>query len=82
MRTADLDEEEDCACQEAAERVPRLRGETAATGLESRTSTFVRLERGGLPGTGDDGLGCQASAFGLDPGSEGQPKELLAEGRT
>lgn len=42
----------------------------------------MRLEHGGLPGTDDDGLVCQASEFGLDPGNEGQPKELLAEGRT
>lgn len=62
--------------------MPRPRGETAATGVERATSTLVRLERGGMPGTGDDGLVCQASAFGLDPGSEGQPKELLAEERT
>lgn len=42
----------------------------------------MRLEHGGLPGTDDDELVCQASEFGLDPGSEGQPKERLAEGRT
>lgn len=53
-----------------------------ATGVERVTSKFVRLEHGGLPGTDDDELVCQASEFGLDPGSEGQPKEHLAEGRT
>lgn len=57
------------------------RGEEA-TGVERAPSTFVRLEHSGLPGTDDDGLVCQASKFGLDPGSEGQPKECLAEGRT
>lgn len=45
------------------------------------TSKFVRLEHGGLPGTDDDELACQVSEFGLDPGSEGQPKERLVEGR-
>lgn len=58
-----------------------LSGEEA-TGVERATSTFVKLEHGGLPGTDDDGLVCQASKFGLDPGSEGQPRERLAEGRT
>lgn len=58
-----------------------LSGEEA-TGVERAMSKCVRLEHGGLPGTDEDGLVCQASEFGLDPGSEGQPKELLAEGRT
>ena len=57
-----------------------LRSEKA-TGVERATKKFVRLEHGGLPGTDDDGLVCQASESGLDPGSEGQPKELLVEGR-
>lgn len=58
-----------------------LRGEKA-TGVERAMSKFMRLAHGGLPGTDDDGLVCQASEFGLDPGSEGQPKDLLVEGRT
>lgn len=37
----------------------------------------MRLKHGGLPGADDDGLGRQASEFGLDPGSEGQPKEVF-----
>lgn len=58
-----------------------LRREKAAD-VQRGMSKFMRLEHGGLPGASEDGLVCQASEFGLDPGSEGQPKEFLVEGRT
>lgn len=41
----------------------------------------MRLEHGGLPGTADGGLVSKLE-FGLDPGNEGQLKELLVQGGT
>jgi hypothetical protein len=45
------------------------------------TSKSARLESVGCQVPDDEGLVCQAEEFGLDPGREGQPKELLVEGR-